>query len=320
MGILLKSLIFSHSELENESVHISNREFLRIFLKEFLYLCRERELRNILNDCFWRFQIQSRNRSDIISTIRKDGFILTEDIVFVFIVVCGTKIIPSMREDRSNEVNADEYKKNKGKSKLPTHDIFIQFINMAIFFESPCRESHNDKESKVDKYTIPDNTEGTDHEDKTVYTHEHDDFFELFIRFRILDEIMNAREKCEIHTKHHGISESVPEINRIEETCDEMTASREKIIESHQDEESECEESEDIPARSDEQEEGRYKCEKNIGDFREFSRLVFLEGEVCWKLQIVIDSSIIAEISSKIFILCLSTCCHGSCSFVLDDR
>lgn len=131
---------------------------------------------------------------------------------------------------------------------------------------------------------------------------------------------MNTREKYEIHTEHHGISESVPETNRIEEVCDAIFGSWVKIIESHQDEESECEESEDIPARPDEEEEGRYKCEKNIGDFREFTRLILLEGEVCWKLEIVIDPCIIAKISTEIFILCLSTCCHDSCSFILDDR
>ena len=94
---------------------ILNRELFSIFLEEFLYLFREGECRDILNDGFWRFEIQGRDRGDIISSVRKDRFILTEDIVLVLIVVCGTKIIPSMREDRSNEVNADEYKKNKGK-------------------------------------------------------------------------------------------------------------------------------------------------------------------------------------------------------------
>ena len=131
---------------------------------------------------------------------------------------------------------------------------------------------------------------------------------------------MNTREKYEIHTEHHGISESVPETNRIEEVCDAIFGSWVKIIESHQDEESECEESEDIPARPDEEEEGRYECEKNIGDFREFTRLILLEGEVCWKLEIVVHATVIAKITTEIFILCLSTCCHDSCSFILDDR
>ena len=131
---------------------------------------------------------------------------------------------------------------------------------------------------------------------------------------------MSTGEKDKIHAKHDNIPQSISETNNIEILRDDCTNPWGEIVESHQDKESKCEESENIPARPDEQEEGRYECEKNIGDFREFTRLILLEGEVCWKLEIVIDPCIIAKISTEIFILRLSTCCHDSCSFILDDR
>ncbi len=228
-----------------------------------------------------------------------------------------------MREDRSDEVDTDEYEEDECERELPTHDIFVELIDMGVFLEAIGGESHDDEESKIDEYTIPDDSEGTDHEDKSIDTHKHHDLLQFSIRFLLLLLLlykkMYTSQKYETHPQDNGVSESIPETNSVEVVCYHPIGSWEKVVETHDNQEYEWEDSEDILAWSDEQEKWGNKSEKNIGYFREFPGLVLLESEVSRELEIVVDARIIAKVSSKICILRLATGCNSSSGFIFYD-
>ena len=162
-----------------------------------------------------------------------------------------------MRKDRTYEVYGDEDEEYSSEGQLATEKILIELIDMWIFLEPICCKSHDEKERKVYDYTIPDDPKGTNHEDESIDSHEHQYLFEFAIGFGLFEKKVYSRQESNIHEKHDEVSETIVDSDSAQKCSKSRGGRRKKIIESEENKTTSCNIGEYIFPWSDKKKKGR---------------------------------------------------------------
>ena len=154
----------------------------------------------------WIFEIERRNREEIVASINKYRFFLSKSIVFILVIVCGLQVVPCMWKRRTDKIRHDKYKEYGWKGEFISYIFTIGLFIFPIVGKRICWKSNDEKKSEIDQYTIPYDTKRCYHEKKCIYTHKYNDISESISDMVIMSKVVKKPHDTEINRDQKYIS------------------------------------------------------------------------------------------------------------------
>ncbi len=260
----------------------------------------------------WILQIHGRNRCQIVAFVCEDGSILSENGILVLVIPAWCEVFPIVRYAASEKIKYKYSEREYRECCRNYHTlfaIFFFFLLIEISFESEDSIAYHHDHEEIDEYSVPDDSEGRYPKKESVYSEKHG-YIECITSFFIV--FVEESVGCEEYDSNQGKEYCIS--HRKSDACEKIFCHPD-IYAFRKSEEArkkntypyECCPSGSVSLSCFKKEETDwYECEKNIGDVGKFSRLIALEGNVCWEFDIVGKSCFLSKITAEIFVERLS--------------